>query len=612
MELAAAGAARRLRHLDHRIAIDVACALATLASMGAAAAITASAGETQLAVLARALIVGVPMAVGLRAFSRHDNARFGLLLAGVGAALLVATLGESNQDLPYSIGRVAGWVVEILLIYLLLSYPTGRLPEDADRNLLRAAVLVLLTLYVPRILLAGHFEVPSPYTSCTTDCPANAFFPLDHQPAFVNGFMKPAGALAMVAVTAAVLLRMRARVREATPLARRMFMAVLAVGMARMGLLGVGLVAREANPDAWPVEVISWGLALSAPAIALAFLAAVLRWQLEAGRALERLAEWVREVPDAVTLRRALSEAFGDPSLRVAFPAAGSTVGWVDPSQGPVTFPEPGSGLSVSEVRDHDTVVAAVIHDDALRASPRLLDAGLAMAGVVLANQRLTAEAQTATLEVELSRTRIAASAERERRRIERDLHDGAQQRLVALRIELELAEEVVRHDPSAGIVLLRELEHEIDEALEELRSLAHGVYPPLLADRGLEEALRRVAARSTVAVEVDARDVRRYPPEVESAVYFCVLEALQNVQKHAEGARRVVLRLDGSAVTELRFSVRDDGAGTDDGQITPGAGITNMSDRLAAVGGEVSITSLRAVGTTVRGLVRVGGLHAA
>jgi signal transduction histidine kinase len=160
--------------------------------------------------------------------------------------------------------------------------------------------------------------------------------------------------------------------------------------------------------------------------------------------------------------------------------------------------------------------------------------------------------------------------------------------------------------------VLLRELEHEIDEALEELRSLAHGVYPPLLADRGLEEALRRVAARSTVAVEVDARDVRRYPPEVESAVYFCVLEALQNVQKHAEGARRVVLRLDGSAVTELRFSVRDDGAGTDDGQITPGAGITNMSDRLAAVGGEVSITSLRAVGTTVRGLVRVGGLHAA
>jgi signal transduction histidine kinase len=612
MELAAAGAGRRSRHLDRRIAIDAASAALTLASMGAAAAITASAGATQLEVLTRALIVGLPMAVGLRAFTRHDNARFGLLLAGVGAALLVATLAESNQDLPYSIGRLTGWMVEVLLIYLLLSFPTGRLPEDADRALVRAAALVVLTLYVPRLLLAAHFDVPSPYTSCTQDCPANAFFLLEHQPAFVGELMRPAGALAMVGVTAAVLLRMRTRIRTATPLARRMFFPVLAVGMARMGLLGLGLLVRQADPDAPVVQVISWGLALSAPAIALAFLVAVLSWQLDAGRALERLADWVREVPDAVTLRRALAEAFGDPSLRVALPAAESTIGWVDPSKGPVTFPEPGSGLSVSEVRDHGAVVAAVIHDDALRASPRLLDAGLAMAGVVLANQRLAAEAQTATREVQRSRTRLAASAERERRRIERDLHDGAQQRLVALRIELELAAEVVRQDPSAGIGRLHELEHEVDEALEELRSLAHGVYPPLLADRGLEEALRRVAERSAKAVDVDARDVGRYAPEVESAVYFCVLEALQNVLKHAADARRVVLRLDGSGRSELRFSVRDDGAGTAHGEITPGAGITNMSDRLAAVGGEVSITSLRTVGTTVRGRVPVGGLPAA
>jgi signal transduction histidine kinase len=296
-----------------------------------------------------------------------------------------------------------------------------------------------------------------------------------------------------------------------------------------------------------------------------------------------------------VTLRRGLADAFQDPSLEIVLPEGGSVQG-----------PPPGSdsGRMVSEVRDHGALLAVVIHDEALRASPRLLDAGLAMAGVVLANQRLVAEAETATEEVRRSRARIAASAEHERRRIERDLHDGAQQRLVALRIELELAEELVRRDPSEGIGRLRELEHEVDEALEELRSLAHGVYPPLLADRGLGEAIQTAARRCALPVDVQTRDIGRYPPEVESAVYFCVLEALQNVLKHADGARHVSVRLDGASRAELRFSVRDDGVGADHRGIAPGAGLTNMRDRMAAVGGDVSIISLRAVGTTVRGRV--------
>jgi signal transduction histidine kinase len=605
MELAAPGARRRSEHLDRPVVLTAAGALVALAAAGTAAAIAGASGDSELAVLGRALIVGVPTAVGLRAFTRRESRRFGLLLAGVGMALLVSTLAELNGDLAYSLGRPAGWLVEVLLIYLILSFPTGRLPTSTDRALMGAAVLVVLTFFVPRLVLAAHFDVPSPYTSCVADCPSNVFFVLDHQPGFVNGFMRPAGALLMVGVTAGVILRLRERAREATPLARKMFTPVLAVGIARMGLLGVGFIIHQANPDAWPVQVVAWGLALSAPAIALAFLIAILRWQLEAGTSLQRLAEWVREIPDVATLRRALAEAFGDPGLQIALPA-GSNGGWVDAASDPVALPKPDEGKGVSEVRDHGTVVAAVIHDDALRASPRLLDAGLAMAGVVLANQRLAAQAETAALEVKRSRTRLAASAERERRRIERDLHDGAQQRLVALRIELELAEEIVRRDPSEGIGRLRQLEHEVDDALEELRSLAHGVYPPLLADRGLVEALRTVASRSVIKTELDARDVGRYEPEVESAVYFCVMEALQNVLKHAEGAHRVVVYLDGGARAQLRFSVRDDGAGIRAGEITPGAGITNMRDRLAAVGGELSITSLHAVGTVVRGRVPV------
>jgi signal transduction histidine kinase len=609
MELAAPGARGGPEQLDRRTVAAVACATVAVVAAGSAAGLAAVAGEPTLTAFVRGLIVGVPVAVGLRAFLRGDSQRFGVLLVAVGLVLLVASLAESNSELAYSIGRTAGWVVEVMLIYLILSFPTGRLSSSTDRALVGAAALVVLFLFLPRLVLASSFEVPSPYTSCLHDCPGNAFFLLDHQPAFVQGVIRPAGALLMVALSAAVVLRLRERVREATPLARTMFAPVLAVGIARMSLLGLGFVARQADPDTWPVQLLAWSLALSAPAIALAFLTAVIRWQLEAGKALQRLAEWVRVIPDAVTLRQALSEALRDPTLQIALPAPGAANSWVDPASDPLDLPEAGSGAQVSELRDHGTVVAVVIHDEALRASPRLLDAGLAMAGVVLANQRLTAEAETATREVGRSRARIASSAERERRRIERDLHDGAQQRLVALRIGLELAEDVVRRDPAEGIGRLRELERDMDEALDELRSLAHGVYPPLLADRGLDGALRMVAARFALAVEVDARGVLRYTTEIESAVYFCIMESLQNVLKHADGARRIVVTLDGSYRDELRFSVRDDGAGA--GEITAGAGITNMRDRLAAVGGEVSISSLRAVGTAVRGRAPVGPARA-
>jgi signal transduction histidine kinase len=573
------------------VARGAGCAALSILAAGAAAAVGATAGETPLNALAHSAIVGVPIAVGLGALGRMESNRFPLLLAALGGLMLIATLGDSNDELAYSVGRASGWLVEILIVYLLLAFPTGRLHSRTDRLLVGATAMIVSVLFVPRLLIAQDFPVPSPYTSCTQDCPANAFFVLGAEPALVDAFVIPAAALAGVAISTAVVLRLRERFREATPLARRFLGPVLAIGVLRMALLGAGFALREADPGVWPVEAVSWALALSVPAIALAFLFGLVRWQLFTARALERLGEWVREIPDVAVLRRALADAFGDPALQI--------------SVAPASVPEPGPGRSVSEVRDREAVVARVVHDDALRTTPQLLRAGLAMAGVVLDNQRLVAEADVATRELRRSRARIAATAERERRRIERDLHDGAQQRLVALRIELELAEDLVRRDPSEGIGRLRELEVQVDETLEELRSLAHGVYPPLLADCGLSEALRAVAARSPIAVEVAAHDVGRYPPEVESAVYFCVLEGLQNVLKHAASAHRVVVRLTGGG-PELRFSVRDDGVG--EGSVRPGAGITNMSDRLSAVGGDVFVTSAPGVGTTVRGRVPVSG----
>ena len=194
------------------------------------------------------------------------------------------------------------------------------------------------------------------------------------------------------------------------------------------------------------------------------------------------------------------------------------------------------------------------------------------------------------------SRARIQAAADDERRRIERDLHDGAQQRLVALRIQLELAAE--RADGNGvSAELLHELGDEVEDALDEVRSLARGIYPALLADRGLVEALRAAALRAPLPTPVLAAGVDRYSPEIENAVYFCCLEALQNAGKHA-GARdrdrprrrrRAALR--GS---RRRRRLRP-------ATVTGGVGLTNMRDRLAAVGGEVAIVSRPGHGTRVQ-----------
>ena len=582
------------------------CVAAALVAGVGSAAIATSGAETnhpELVGLVRGMIAAIPIAVGLGVWAGRPNERFGMLLVGTGTVLAVSTLAELDDELAYTIGTMAGWLVEVLFLYLILSFPTGRLPERIDRVIFTVVAVVALAVFVPRLLLATHFELPSPYTTCVDGCPPNAFALFDSEPAVVDMVIRPLSALLAIAVMVAVLMRLSERIRGASPLARRVLLPLLVIAAARVVLLLVGVGLYEAAPELWFFEVSRWLLALAVPAVALAVLYAMLRWRLFAGRALERLAGSVHGAVDMETLRRAFADAFEDPDLELVFPNGGPGEPWVDAHGRGVRPPDPGNGRAVSEVLHDGSVVAVLIHDAAFQIDSRVVSAGLAIAGVVLENQRLASEASTATREVRRSRARIAASAERERRRIERDLHDGAQQRLVALRIELELAEELIMRDPYQGVERLRELEVDLDETLEEVRSLAHGVYPPLLADRGLDEALRAAGRRSPIRVDFEVTGVERYAPEIESAVYFCVIEALQNVAKHAGGAHRVALRLDGAG-SELRFSVRDDGAGARDGQIAVGVGITNMRDRLATVGGGVDISSTPGVGTTVFGTV--------
>jgi signal transduction histidine kinase len=196
---------------------------------------------------------------------------------------------------------------------------------------------------------------------------------------------------------------------------------------------------------------------------------------------------------------------------------------------------------------------------------------------------------------------RVAVAGDAERRRIERDLHDGAQQRLMALRLELGLLEERVAADPKRATEMLRELRHELDEAVEELRELAHGLYPPLLASDGLVAALAAAARRSAIPVTIDESGMTRAPRSIESTAYFCCLEALQNAAKHAgpEARATIELRMEDEV---LSFTVRDDGAGFDPGLMRPGYGLINLRDRLNALGGDASVTSSPGAGTTVSG----------
>jgi signal transduction histidine kinase len=204
--------------------------------------------------------------------------------------------------------------------------------------------------------------------------------------------------------------------------------------------------------------------------------------------------------------------------------------------------------------------------------------------------------------ELRESRARIVASGDAERRRVERDLHDGAQQHLVAMAVNLRLARDIMAEDPPAATEMLDQLAADIKDTIAELRELAHGIYPPLLADRGLGEALQAAANRNPLDVTVQAAGTGRYGPEIEAAIYFCCLEALQNAAKHAPDAL-VTVRV-WETEGGLLFSVTDDGPGFDQAQARRGQGYVNMADRLGSIGGTIRWESQRGHGSKVLGSV--------
>ena len=348
--------------------------------------------------------------------------------------------------------------------------------------------------------------------------------------------------------------------------------------------------------------------ALARFSLPLAITAAVLLDQGRSARALRSLLESMTPGSGGDDLRLALARVLRDPNLVVA-----RRVGdvWTDLEGRPV--PEPDGTRSWTEVAAADgRPTIALLHDPSLGETPDMVNAAASAAAIAVHQQELAEDLRRAIDDLRASRSRLATAADEERRRLERDLHDSAQQGLVALRVRVAVARETLNGDPTAATAALDEIDAELGTVLEDLRRLARGLYPPLLEDRGLVDALRRPASRSPLPTTVEG-EIGRVPRQVEVAAYFCCSEALQNAAKHAGPDARVAIHLaveDG----ELRFEVADTGRGFDPVPAAAGTGLTGMRDRAGAVGGRIDVRSSPA-GTIdpggpaahPRGMIRTG-----
>ena len=295
-----------------------------------------------------------------------------------------------------------------------------------------------------------------------------------------------------------------------------------------------------------------------------------------------------------------LAAALRDPSLRVCYATTGHS--YVD-STG-VQLGDIPADRAVTWVKRAREPVAAVVYSADLADQERFVQAAGAAALIRLENAQAQADLKASTADLVASRIRLVEAADAERRRLERDLHDGVQQQLVGLRLKLALAAEKLNEDsPLEAPRALAWIGRQMDEVLGELRALARGIYPALLAQQGLREAIKAAARNSPIPVEVRVSGIDRYAQDVEVAVYFCCLEAIQNVVKHGGGHATATVKLwqDGAS---LRFVVENPGPGFDPREVHGGRGLVNMRDRIEAVGGTLRVVSAKGRGVSVLGRV--------
>ncbi len=380
----------------------------------------------------------------------------------------------------------------------------------------------------------------------------------------------------------------------------RLLMPVYLSGGLVLALYGVWAIIGIAGVPQGPQETLERARVIALATVPFAFLAGLLRSRVVGAAAVSAL---VASLGDAGErrgrLRDALADALRDPSLELAFwlPERG---GWVDEAGSPMQLPDAGSARTCTVIEHEGRPLAAIVHDVSLDEEGHLVRAVGGAASLALENERLDAELRANVKELRASRARIVDSADAARRRIERDLHDGAQQQLVAILLALRMARSRLDGDPGAAAGLLDNATRDLAGAIDELRELARGIHPAVLSDRGLAPALDAVAARMPIPVEIAATPAQRPPEGIEAAAYFVVAEALTNVTRYARAshARIAVTHEAGRVVVE----VADDGVGGADP--ANGSGLRGLADRVAALDGRLEVDSEPGRGTTVRAII--------
>jgi signal transduction histidine kinase len=550
------------------------------------------------------MILG-PVLVGLYWIGRRPASRFGPLLIGAGLIGGAPYILQSSSDpVLFATGILWESVVYATTLALILGFPTGRFEGRAEAVILTAGVTIVPACYLAFVLLSPQIASQASISACKTVCPANGLL-VNAEPSLIPDIIRIGrGATLLVALAAIALLLYR--LRHGTPPRRRALMigAPIAVVflLSQAVYNGARLLEIQAA-DLYPS--IQWLYAGTRASIWYGFLLALVAAELVAGRVLRRVVIASLRRPALGTLEAMLREPLGDPGLRLAFRPPGGG-GWAEADGAPVAIPAPGSGRLLTEVERDGSAAAAIAHDAQRAEEPELLRAAGAVALLAQENAQLEAAWNNSLRDLRASRRRLVAAGESERRRLERDLHDGVQQRLVSLRIRLAIACEQVGTGSDMSRTL-GEIGQDLDEAIEELRGLAHGIFPAVLADRGLVPALRAVGRQAPRPIEVTGRRIGRYSPEIESAVYYCCLEALQNAIKHAGPSARIAACLTAGNGT-LRLEVSDDGPGFDVSAVQSGDGLRNMEDRLGAVRGRLAVVSSPGGGTLVSGVVPIDG----
>jgi signal transduction histidine kinase len=563
----------RMPHTPRPLVLGaIALAGVALAVVELALAIPKDGNDIQIVLL---LWITLPfIAAGLIAWWRRPGSRLGRLMVAGGFAIGLSALQLADDLGLTTIGALFDILPAAIFLHVYLAFPDGRLRSRLERWLVVAAYVVAVGLQLVKLMLGGfenHLQVTS-------------------QPDLAADVEK-VQLLSLAAICVAGIGVLLARRRQAGRPRRRML--ALVIDSFVLGLLMIAVLfvagALEAPSDLFtPLQRTTFAIVGLSPIV---FLIGLLDARLARSAVGDLVIELQRD-PSPAELRNALARTLRDPTLSLAYWVP-EYEAYVDLDGQPVELDAPGRGATLID-RD-GAHVAALLHDPTLDQEPELLDAVGAVAGFALENARLQAELAARLEEVRGSRARVLEAGQAERKRLERDLHDGAQQRLVALALQLKLLEKQLAGDPSA-VERLDVAQREVALSLEELRDLARGIHPAALSAHGLGVALEQVAARTPVPVKLDVDLEGRLPEQIELAAYFVVCEALANVGKYAQAtaARVVVARRDGLAVIE----VADNGVGGADD--ADGSGLRGLADRVEALGGRLEVVSPAGRGTVL------------